>query len=57
MGTPGTDWNPQEALARYAQELADLRVVYDNDGLMDWGDPRAEGPDMMARIVEAFAEL
>ncbi|MEW6752067.1 MAG: hypothetical protein AB1505_13970 [Candidatus Latescibacterota bacterium] len=56
MSPSDPNWNPQEALARYASEMAALRAVYDNDGLFDWGDPRGEGPDLMARIVDAHAD-
>ncbi|MEW6753645.1 MAG: hypothetical protein AB1505_22075 [Candidatus Latescibacterota bacterium] len=33
MSTPGADRDPQEAVRVHAQEMAELRVVYDNDGL------------------------
>ena len=44
-----TDAACQEALATQQSVMAALKVVYDNDGLWDWGDPKGDGPNCCTR--------
>ncbi|MFA6107154.1 MAG: hypothetical protein WDA75_00165 [Candidatus Latescibacterota bacterium] len=68
MNLPTGDWGAQlhwslddpavcQALSRHAATMAGLRVVYDNDGLWDWGDPRGDGPPLLRRMVDQYVEV
>ena len=46
----------QEALGRQQAAMAGLDIVYDNDGLWDWGDPSGEGPELLHRMVDQYAD-
>lgn len=46
----------QEALAKHRSAMAALKIVYDNDGLWDWGDPSVDGPELLRRMADQYAE-
>lgn len=51
------DARTQEALHEHQRALQALDLVYDNDGLWDWGEPRGEGPQMIRRMVDHYAQV
>ncbi len=68
MNIPAGDWGAQfrwsfgdgqaqEALHQYQGAMQALELVYDNDGLWEWGDPRGEGPEMIRRMVDQYAQV
>jgi hypothetical protein len=46
----------QDALAKHRSAMAALKIVYDNDGLWDWGDPKGDGPEVLHRMVDQYAD-
>ena len=36
--------------------MAGLNIRYDNDGAWDWGDPNAEGPEVLTKMVDQYAD-
>ena len=51
------DTGAQEALCRHQGAMQALELVYDNDGLWDWGDPRGDGPQTLCRMVDQYAQV
>ena len=51
-----TDPACQEALTKHRSAMAALKIVYDNDGLWDWGDPKGEGPEHLHKMVDQYAD-
>ncbi|MBI2505038.1 MAG: hypothetical protein HYW07_17605 [Candidatus Latescibacteria bacterium] len=51
------DTQAQEALHKHQGALQALELVYDNDGLWDWGDPWGEGSHMIRRMVDQYAQV
>ncbi|MCK5526106.1 MAG: family 10 glycosylhydrolase [Candidatus Latescibacteria bacterium] len=51
-----TDTACQEALAKHRSAMAALKIVYDNDGLWDWGDPKGDGPELLRRMMDQYAD-
>jgi hypothetical protein len=33
-----------------------LKIVYDNDRLFDWGDPKGDGPEILHELVDQYAD-
>lgn len=67
MNIPTGDWGARfrwsftdpacrEALAKHQPTMAALKVVYDNDGLWDWGDPKGDGPELLHKMVDQYAD-
>jgi hypothetical protein len=51
-----TDSACQEALSKQQSVMAALKIVYDNDGLWDWGDPKGDGPELLYKMVDQYAD-
>jgi len=51
-----TDAACQDALAKQRSAMAALKVVYDNDGLWDWGDPKGDGPELLHKMVDQYTD-
>jgi hypothetical protein len=45
-----------ELLIKHRSAMTALRIVYDNDGLFDWGNPNGDGPEMLHRLVDQYAD-
>jgi len=67
MNMPAGDWGVrfrwsfadlayQEALQKHRATMSALSIVYDNDGLWDWGDPKGGGPEVLQRMVDQYAD-
>lgn len=67
MTIPAGDWGTQfrwsftdpvcqKALKRQQPVMADLKIVYDNDGLWDWGYPKEDGPEILSKMVDQYAD-
>ena len=67
MNMPAGDWGArfrwsfedlacQETLQKHSATMSDLDIVYDNDGLWDWGDPRGDGPEALRKMVDQYAD-
>ncbi|MFH1008253.1 MAG: family 10 glycosylhydrolase [Candidatus Latescibacterota bacterium] len=46
----------QKALVKHRSSMAALKIVYDNDGLWDWGDPLGDGPELLRGMVDQYAD-
>jgi hypothetical protein len=46
----------QEALIKHQSAMGALKIVYDNDGLWDWGDPQGDGPELLYKMVDQYAD-
>ena len=51
-----TDLACQRALTKHRSAMAALKIVYDNDGLWDWGDPNGDGPEHLHKMVDQYAD-
>lgn len=46
----------QAALRRHRDRMRNLRLIFDNDGLWNWGDPEGDGPGLLRAIVDQYAD-
>lgn len=46
----------RDLLKRQGAAMRALRVAYDNDGLWDWGEPSKEGPEVLHKMLDQYAD-
>ena len=46
----------QAELKKHKSAMTALNIAYDNDGLWDWGDPKGEGPEVLGKMVDQYAD-
>lgn len=67
MEMPRGDWGAQfrwsfadpecqAALLKQRTEIRRLKIIYDNDGLWNWGDPEGDGPEMIRSMIDQYAD-